>query len=43
MRGSNPSRENRFFCKTSRMAVGPTQSPVQWTSVSFPEGKAVGS
>jgi hypothetical protein len=30
VRGSNPGRGNRFFSKTPRPALRPTQLPVQW-------------
>jgi hypothetical protein len=37
------SRWGRDFPNTSKQALGPTQSPIQWESGLFPGGKAAGA
>jgi len=38
--GFQSQQAKRLFCKTSRLALGPTQTPIQWVSGLFPGGKA---
>jgi hypothetical protein len=41
--GSQQRKENFLFYETSRAAVGPTQSPIQWVPRYFAGCKAVGA